>query len=171
MEPDSYRKEGLSHHMDKVSPSIRSFIMSRIRSRDTTMEVLFARYLRRERISFRQHGNLLGKPDFVFTKAKLVVFLDSCFWHRCPYHYRHPKSRPEYWGPKIEANVRRDKKTRSKYRRCGWKVVRFWEHQIQRDISACIDLVVTTVRERLAEEITDAVVPESRGRGKSRKTK
>jgi DNA mismatch endonuclease, patch repair protein len=145
--------------MDKVSPRVRSFIMSRIRSRDTAMEVLFARVLRRSRVSFRQHANLLGKPDFVFRKAKTVVFLDSCFWHRCPYHYRHPQSRPEYWGPKIENNVKRDKKIRSEYRRCGWKVFRFWEHQIQKDIFGCAEIVVETLRSRLAAGIIAAPAP------------
>lgn len=145
--------------MDKVSPRVRSFIMSRIRSRNTAMEVLFARELRRSRVSFRQHANLLGKPDFVFRKAKTVVFLDSCFWHRCPYHYRHPQSRPEYWGPKIENNVKRDRKTRSEYRRCGWKVFRFWEHQIQNDILGCAEIVVETLRSRLATGIIAGPAP------------
>src|SRR6266852_2612145 len=154
--------------MDKVKPSVRSLIMSRIRSRNTAMEVQFARELRRARISFRQHAKLLGKPDFLFSKAKVVVFLDSCFWHRCPYHYRPPKSRQEYWDPKIEANVKRDKKIRAKYRRSGWGVLRFWEHQIERDISACAEIVFARIRKRLTEDITDVEAPRNVGHSRSR---
>lgn len=145
--------------MDKVSPSIRSFIMSRIRSQNTTMEILFARELRRRKISFRQHGALLGKPDFIFPRARVVVFLDSCFWHRCPYHYRQPKSRSEYWLPKIARNVERDKVTRSEYRRCGWKVIRYWEHQIQADILSCVESVINLVRTRLELGVSNATIP------------
>ena len=91
--------------MDKVSATVRSTIMAKIRSRGTTIEGLFASELRRRRLRFRQHLAWLGCPDFAFPRSGVVVFLDSCFWHRCPYHFRMPTSRREYWTKKIFQNV------------------------------------------------------------------
>jgi DNA mismatch endonuclease (patch repair protein) len=68
------------------------------------------------------------RGDLVFKKHKLVVFVDGCFWHGCPWHYRTPKTRSEWWDAKIEKNKKRDVIKTRKLRRLGWKVVRVWEH-------------------------------------------
>ena len=68
------------------------------------------------------------RGDLVFRKHNLVVFIDGCFWHGCPWHYRTPKTRSEWWDAKIQRNKVRDAKKTRKLRSLGWKVVRVWEH-------------------------------------------
>jgi DNA mismatch endonuclease (patch repair protein) len=76
---------------------------------------------------WRRHQSIFGKPDFVFSKAKLAVFVDGCFWHGCPKCYRAPKSNIEYWKLKILGNRNRDLKVNRLLRAKGWKILRFWE--------------------------------------------
>lgn len=68
------------------------------------------------------------RPDVVFTRARLAVFVDGCFWHSCPLHGHEPKSNQGYWIPKLEGTVNRDRITNDALRRAGWEVVRIWEH-------------------------------------------
>tara|TARA_Y100001958_G_scaffold158256_1_gene155576 strand:- start:1316 stop:1732 length:417 start_codon:yes stop_codon:yes gene_type:complete len=68
------------------------------------------------------------RGDLVFRKHNLVVFIDGCFWHGCPWHYKTPKTRSDWWDAKIERNKLRDAQKTRKLRRLGWKVVRVWEH-------------------------------------------
>jgi DNA mismatch endonuclease (patch repair protein) len=81
--------------------------------------------------------------DVVFTKAKVAVFVDGCFWHRCPEHYRMPNTNVDYWSAKIERNVARDAEVDFHLRNAGWTVVRAWEHQ---DPEAVADIVEAVVR-------------------------
>ena len=69
------------------------------------------------------------RVDVVFPRAKLAVFVDGCFWHRCPQHGTEPKSNTGYWGPKLDRNVERDRETDERLRRAGWEVLRIWEHE------------------------------------------
>lgn len=69
------------------------------------------------------------RPDIVFTRSRVAVFIDGCFWHRCPEHFRRPKSNQEYWDPKIARNVERDRQQDQRLKRAGWKVLRVWEHE------------------------------------------
>ena len=66
--------------------------------------------------------------DLVFRKHNLVVFIDGCFWHGCPWHYKTPKTRSEWWDAKTEKNRTRDKRKTKQLRKLGWKVIRIWEH-------------------------------------------
>jgi DNA mismatch endonuclease (patch repair protein) len=77
---------------------------------------------------------LPGKPDFIFPKQRLAVFVDGCFWHGCRWHCRMPKSRRNYWKPKIARNKKRDREVTRQLRRCGWKVFRVWEHALKRPV-------------------------------------
>lgn len=74
--------------------------------------------------------NIVGRPDFVFPKGKLAVFVDGCFWHGCPKCYHRPLSNRKYWDAKVLRNKARDKKLRGKLRRDGWSVIRVWEHEL-----------------------------------------
>jgi len=74
----------------------------------------------------------MGKPDFVFPKLKLAVFVDGCFWHGCPKHGRTPKTRTSFWFAKITGNKARDKRVNHLLRAKGWKVFRVWEHELKR---------------------------------------
>ena len=85
---------------------------------------------------------LYGTPDIVFRSAKVVVFADSCFWHRCRYHCRRPKSNIGFWNDKLARNRKRDANVNRHYRQRGWLVIRFWEHRLNRDHDACVEEVL-----------------------------
>lgn len=120
--------------MDRLTKAQRSKLMARVRGRgNATTEVAFARLLRAARITgWRRHAALPGRPDFSFRKEKVAVFLDGCFWHGCTRHFRAPKSRPRFWREKIERNRARDRRDARRLRSLGWRVVRFWEHDLRR---------------------------------------
>ena len=79
---------------------------------------------------WRRNQDLHGKPDFVFRKERVAVFVDGCFWHGCPRHGRKPASNESYWGPKLARNKLRDAQVTHRLRKIGWRVVRLWEHQL-----------------------------------------
>jgi DNA mismatch endonuclease (patch repair protein) len=81
---------------------------------------------------WRRHAAILGRPDFVFAKQGVAIFVDGCFWHGCAKHCRMPASNRKYWVAKIERNVRRDSLTRKTLQSKGWKVLRVWEHELKR---------------------------------------
>jgi DNA mismatch endonuclease (patch repair protein) len=81
-------------------------------------------------------GDRSVRPDIVFTRSRVVVFCDGCFWHRCPEHATDPKTNSGYWMPKLMANVQRDRETDQLLLSAGWTVVRVWEHEIRSDVAA-----------------------------------
>ena len=82
-------------------------------------------------VGWRRNYPLPGKPDLVFRGERVAVFLDGCFWHKCPQCFRQPTSNTEYWVPKIEGNVRRDRRVDRELRARGWRVLRVWEHSLR----------------------------------------
>jgi DNA mismatch endonuclease, patch repair protein len=150
------------HRGDIMSPEKRSALMSRIKGRDTGPEKLVAAAFRGLGLSWDAHAkDLPGRPDFVFRQARLAVFVDGDFWHgwRFP-SWRHKLS--EAWEAKLEANLRRDQRNRRRLRRQGWQVIRIWEHQIERNFSAC----VLKIQTELAQSRSDKTAP-SLGKGKT----
>jgi DNA mismatch endonuclease (patch repair protein) len=117
---------------DVFSKTKRSRVMAAIRStgnKDT--ELKLATIFRAHRITgWRRHQKLPGKPDFAFRRERLAVFVDGCFWHGCRWHCRMPKSRRDFWQPKIARNKARDKEDRRILGRLRWKVLRIWEHAL-----------------------------------------
>ena len=111
----------------------RSAVMARVRSsgnRDT--EVALARWFRREGITgWRRRQRVFGKPDFVFWRERVAVFVDGCFWHGCPRHGTMPKQNGEFWAAKLARNKARDRLVTRTLRREGWQVVRIWEHALK----------------------------------------
>jgi DNA mismatch endonuclease (patch repair protein) len=87
-------------------------------------------------------GAVRVRPDIVFTKARVAVFVDGCFWHLCPLHAQVPKSNVDYWVPKLEANVARDRRVDAALQRDGWHVVRVWEHERPDDAGEAIGKTV-----------------------------
>jgi len=81
---------------------------------------------------WRRHRPLLGKPDFVFPKLRLAVFVDGCFWHGCPLHSTKPKNNAAFWDKKLAANKVRDRNVTGILRKEGWRVLRIWEHELTR---------------------------------------
>lgn len=114
----------------------RSTNMANIRGRDTSPEMLLRKALWQNGFRFRVNFRVVGiRPDIVFTARKLVVFVDGCFWHGCPQHYVMPRTRPEFWSDKLETNTRRDRKQTVGLMENGWRVLRFWEHEIETDLA------------------------------------
>jgi DNA mismatch endonuclease (patch repair protein) len=108
--------------------------MSSIRSRGnkTTEKALRFRLVRAGVSGWTLHsGDLPGRPDFVFTRRRLAVFVDGCYWHGCPRCYRPPESNTSYWSDKYLRNRTRDRRASAALRRNGWTVLRVWEHQVE----------------------------------------
>ena len=96
-------------------------------------ELKMVKLFRENKITgWRRHLPLPGKPDFTFRKEKLTLFVDGCFWHRCPKCFRDPKTNAEFWKNKIESNVKRDRKVTNELRQAGWSVIRLWECQLKK---------------------------------------
>ncbi|ANE45246.1 DNA mismatch repair protein Vsr [Paenibacillus swuensis] len=135
--------------MDNLKPEHRRKNMQNIRSKGTKLEERISKTLWRHGVRFRKNSKSLpGRPDISIKKYKIVIFLDSCFFHGCPEHYIAPKTNPEYWVPKIERNRRRDQQINEIYTNMGWKVMRFWEHEVKRNLESVVDMIVTSIKER-----------------------
>jgi len=120
----------------------RSDQMARIRGSHTTPERLLSRALWRTGLRYRLHyPAVLGKPDIVFPRERVAVFVDGCFWHGCPDHYVRPRSREDFWARKLAGNVARDCRQTAELAARGWRVCRFWEHMVFEDLDGAIDEV------------------------------
>jgi DNA mismatch endonuclease (patch repair protein) len=117
---------------DVFTKKKRSQVMAAIRSRgNKDTELKLASILRAAGITgWRRHQRILGRPDFVFRKARLAVFVDGCFWHGCPKHGRKPGSNRAYWLPKLRRNRERDDEVKRSLSSAGWAVIRLWEHDL-----------------------------------------
>lgn len=118
---------------DIYTKSKRSQVMSAVRSRgNKETELALLKLFRTERITgWRRHIKLPGTPDFAFLKVRVVVFVDGCFWHRCPKHATFPATRRGFWLNKFAANQARDRRVNRQLRRLGWHVLRIWEHDLK----------------------------------------
>ena len=127
---------------DVFSKKKRSQVMAAIRSKgNKDTELKLAAILRTQGVKgWRRNHPALGKPDFVFLKQRLAVFVDGCFWHGCRWHCRMPKSRKDFWTPKIARNKARDRKVGRLLRKRRWRVVRFWEHSLSQPIEVAAKL-------------------------------
>lgn len=114
---------------DVFSKKKRSEIMSRIRSKWTKQEVMVHNYLKGHKIRHKMHPKIDGNPDIILKDSKVAIFLHGCFWHRCPNHYKEPKSKKKFWRDKIKRNVARDKRDVKTLKKHGWKVIVVWEHE------------------------------------------
>lgn len=131
--------------MDVFTKEQRSCCMSKIRGKNTKPELKLRRSLWSIGLRYRIHYELLGRPDVVFVRAKVAIFVDGCFWHGCPEHGRRPKTNIKFWNSKIQKNVDRDLRNTSELRKTGWKVLRFWEHEIKEDVSKLIRKIVSAL--------------------------
>jgi DNA mismatch endonuclease, patch repair protein len=127
---------------DNLTRKQRSYCMSRIKGKDTGLEIQIRAALHKRGLRFKTNvKELPGKPDIVFSKAHIVVFVEGDFWHG----YRFPAWRRKvsvFWRIKIAKNRERDEKTHRKLRRMGWKVIRIWQFQIKHDFDKCIDRII-----------------------------
>ena len=116
------------------------------RSRDTKPELALRSILHRRglrfRVATRPIPDVRRTADVVFTRAKVAVFVDGCFWHKCPIHYRQPGSNVDYWVAKMKRNLNRDSEIDALLQESGWSVIRVWEHddpeQAARRVMRCV---------------------------------
>jgi len=118
------------------------------RRRDTSPElavrrIVFAHGLR-YRVDYAPGPNKRRRADIVFTRLRLVFFIDGCFWHGCELHSKPPRTNSDYWGPKLTRNIQRDRETVEQLREQGWTVYRYWEHEGPSAIARAIILEVLT---------------------------
>jgi DNA mismatch endonuclease (patch repair protein) len=115
--------------------------------RDTKPELAVRRLLHaqglRYRVDFRPTATVRSRADIVFTKQKVAVFIDGCFWHSCPVHATQPKANADYWLPKLARNAARDAEVTELLTDVGWTVLRFWEHEKP---ETAVAVIVTQVR-------------------------
>jgi len=109
--------------------------MQQNRRRDSRPEMALRSELHRRGLRFRvdhpvRAGGRLVRPDIVFTRARISVFVDGCFWHCCPEHGSKPRANTDYWGPKLARNVARDHVVDAALNDAGWVVIRAWEHEL-----------------------------------------
>lgn len=122
---------------DKLTPEKRSWNMSRIKGKDTKIEVEVRKYLFSKGYRFRKNDKRYpGKPDIVLPKYHVAIFVHGCFWHRhegCK-DATTPKTRTEFWFEKFDKNVKNDQIKQEKLRELGWKVIVIWECEIKKDL-------------------------------------
>lgn len=134
---------------DDLAPEVRTRTMKAIRSRDSQLERTIASALWRRGIRFRRNvRTLFGTPDLANRRRRLVVFLDSCFWHGCPEHYHVPRTNAEYWAAKVRRNRARDIEVTQWYQTRGWRIVRIWEHEVRLDPAAVVERLASIFGER-----------------------
>lgn len=132
---------------DVFTKAKRSDVMSRIRGRGNKgTELAMIRIFRSQRITgWRRHQRVFGKPDFVFPDIRLAVFVDGCFWHGCRRHFHLPHAHRQFWRKKIAQNRLRDGRVNRLLRHDGWKVLRFWEHDMQANEVRCLQRLRTAI--------------------------
>lgn len=121
---------------DIFSKTKRSDIMSKVKNKDSKIEITLRKALWEEGYRYRKNSTkYFGKPDIVLPKYKTLIFVDSCFWHGCKKHGSMPATRTEFWEKKIARNKERDKEVNQHYKKEGWQVIRVWEHELKKDFS------------------------------------
>lgn len=131
--------------MDIKTPQERSKNMAAIRCRNTKPELLLRKALFNKGLRYRINSKLPGKPDIVFPGKKLAVFIDGCFWHCCPKCFKAPDTNSEFWREKIYANTRRDENVNKLLEDEGWKVERYWEHEIYQSLDEIVHKIYNIV--------------------------
>jgi len=129
---------------DVFTKEKRSWVMSRIRGKDTGPERAVEKLLRKDKIRFKKHYKIAGTPDFALPERKVAIFVDGDFWHGYDYKKRGRKL-PEYWKNKIKRNMKRDDVTNKELKRLHWKVIRIWEHEL-RENPRKVDMLIKRLK-------------------------
>lgn len=141
--------------MDKVSQEVRSRIMRSVRStQNKSTEEKFRAALEEAGVSgWEVRPDMPFKPDFIFREQKVAIFIDGCFWHGCPTcANKKPATNKEYWTKKIARNQKRDQEASEQLNAEGWRVFRFWEHDIKQDIAAAVSQVARSLDRKIDKE-------------------
>ncbi len=135
----------------KETKEQRSYNMSQIKNKDSKIELMLRGELWSRNLRYRKNVNhIIGKPDIAFIGKKIAVFVDSEFWHGYEWEVnKHNfKSNQDFWIPKIERNMERDKEVNAALKADGWIVLRFWGNEIKDDVSKCADIIEKVYNER-----------------------
>lgn len=149
---------------DSLTPEKRSWNMSQIRAKDTSIEVKVRKYLFAHGFRYRKNvKGLPGKPDIVLPKYRTVVFIHGCFWHRHENCKRAttPKSRLDYWLPKFDRNVQNDKKHREDLEEAGWNVITVWECEVNKSFDETMKRLTSSILNNASHIISTQNVKES----------
>lgn len=131
---------------DKMSKEQRRKTMQAIKSQ-SHLENTVSKALWKKGIRFRKNvQSLCGTPDIVIQKYKVVIFIDSCFWHGCPIHGNRPKPNQEFWNKKLDRNIERDAEITQYYKDKNWNIMRVWEHDIKDDFENTIDEIAEFIQ-------------------------
>jgi DNA mismatch endonuclease (patch repair protein) len=134
---------------DVLTKEQRKYNMSMIKCKNTKPEIILRKLLSANGVKgYRLNYPLTGKPDIVFGKYKLAIFIDGCFWHKCPKCFIQPESNKRFWKNKIKGNVERDKKVNKLLKKEGWKVIRFWEHLLRKRPLSVYSKVIKELKKR-----------------------
>ncbi|HJF33125.1 MAG TPA: very short patch repair endonuclease [Sporosarcina psychrophila] len=132
---------------DIMSKEQRSKTMGAIKAK-SKLENQFASALWKKGLRFRRNvRSLRGTPDLAIQKYKIVIFVDSCFWHACPVHFKRPKSNQEFWDKKFARNIERDLEVTAYYEEIDWNIKRVWEHEIRNDLDSAVENTIEFVNE------------------------
>jgi DNA mismatch endonuclease (patch repair protein) len=125
----------------------RSQQMATVRQADTAPELEIRRNLWRRGLRYRVGARTPGgRPDLVFPRQRVAVFIDGCFWHGCPEHYVRPRTQEAFWCDKLRSNFERDRRQTRVLLEHGWRVLRFWEHEAQQDCQGVCESIAAVVR-------------------------
>jgi DNA mismatch endonuclease (patch repair protein) len=130
---------------DVLTPQQRRYCMSQIRGRDTKPELLLRRVLWGMGLRYRLQSKITGRPDLLFVSARVAIFVDGCQWHCCPRHWVRPKSNVIFWDRKFNNTKKRDVLVNAQLKSAGWKVLRFWEHEVEKDCRAVANRILRIV--------------------------
>ena len=136
--------------MKKTAEQI-SYNMSRVKNKDSEIELMLRRELWKRNIRYRKNvRTIFGKPDIAFKGKKIAVFVDSEFWHGYDWEHRKDdiKSNRDFWIPKIERTIQRDVEVTTRLESEGWLVLRFWGKEIKKNLLECADIIENAYRER-----------------------
>ena len=119
--------------------------MARVKGKNTSPELNLRKILSMAGVKYNANYKLEGKPDMVLKSQKVAVFIDGCFWHKCPICFRAPKSNKGYWKEKIKKNVDRDRKLNKTLKKEGWKVIRIWEHNVLKNPNGVLHKIIKKI--------------------------
>ncbi|MHC1789003.1 very short patch repair endonuclease [Solidesulfovibrio sp.] len=146
---------------DVLTEEQRRRCMAANKGKNTKPELRLRKKLWSLGLRYRIGHKLPGKPDIVFVSRRLVIFIDGCFWHRCPEHFQMPKTNRDFWEKKIARNVARDAQVNEQLAAAGWQVMRIWEHELRQDFDAVVIRILSGWNSKAGT--TDEIMPAFNG--------
>jgi DNA mismatch endonuclease, patch repair protein len=136
--------------MRRLTLEQKCTMMSRFRKTNSGPELTLRRALERNGLTYQAYPKLPGSPDLVLSRARVAIFVQGCFWHGCPEHYRAPRSRRGYWSAKLAGNKSRDRAAARRLRKMGWHVVTAWECTLKKDPGVVLARIARATKTRSA---------------------